>query len=655
MRRMLLHFREVTAKGSNHLSALEASDFPAAANMTTGWIVGTTAPTVYSLMEAGVERAAATFGATELPNANPDNTLGDSFRTGMLFGTFAAGTWKITLTVRGITSGGDADGYFRLRVYKGGLPTGFDAGELTTQNERIGPFTNIATGSDTTVQATFTLPEFTCGGEYLFFQFAWEISGAGGAAGRDVHFREGSCYTTSTEFEPDYKKFFFKDAIASGSNHLSLQDGGPALTDATTVTGWTVGTTAPTVYARMAQGVERAAGTFAAGDQPDGAPDNTLGDCFRTERKLNGKIAVGSGIGYTTTMAVIAVTSGGDQDGAFRIRFWKSPNADGSSATEIESGPVNGPPYTNVGTGAESSAGSAAATWLSTVVTFDDEYLFFQVAWKITGAGGAATRDILIRVGDDCWVVEGWTDTKRVFWLTENLAPGGTLHRCMDEGEPPATATMGTGWTVGTTTPTKYQQMFATLEASAAGFGAGVLPDGSPDAATGDCFRSRGTMKGHFKPGTWKLDFPVIGVSGGGDQDGAISIRILKGSDDGGSGAIDVGGGVLTGSTVTDLTTSAEQISAVSATLQGFEMDNEYLFIQVAWKITGAGGAAGRDVLLRVGANARILTSEWVPDTPINSALLNQRAMSVKKVASAQSVAALPPTPRGGRVQCIMV
>ena len=59
--------------------------------------------------------------------------------------------------------------------------------------------------------------------------------------------------------------------------------------------------------------------------------------------------------------------------------------------------------------------------------------------------------------------------------------------------------------------------------------------------------------------------------------------------------------GIRIGSLVTNLSTSVAQSSAASMFVPVFKLNNEYLFFQVAWEITGAGAAADRDVLVRYG------------------------------------------------------
>jgi len=191
--------------------------------------------------------------------------------------------------------------------------------------------------------------------------------------------------------------FYLLDSLASSSNHYSLQEGGAPPTTATTGTGWTVGTTASLNYARMSAGVERAAGTFGSTQQPNGGPDNTLGDCWRSDL-LNITIPGGQ---WHVDIPVIAVSSGGDIAGSMFVRLWRSANADGSSATEITAGSQVTNNASNLTT---STPQILTKVFTLGDVTLTNEYLFMQIAWAILTAGGAADRDVLIRVGQEAWI-----------------------------------------------------------------------------------------------------------------------------------------------------------------------------------------------------------------------------------------------------------
>ncbi len=186
--------------------------------------------------------------------------------------------------------------------------------------------------------------------------------------------------------------FYCNDPIASGSNAGTLQQTVPPAS--TSTTGWTVGTQLASPYACQVYNTEIGGAQFTATPKPDVPPVNSAEDSWRFGPST-GTFSLGT---WYSSISVIAVTSGGDQDGRLRARLWRSPNPTGTPATEItaSSGVMVGTTVTNLSTTvAQSSSASAriAAFFIS------NEYIFYQVAWEITGVGGAADRDVLVRYG----------------------------------------------------------------------------------------------------------------------------------------------------------------------------------------------------------------------------------------------------------------
>ena len=192
------------------------------------------------------------------------------------------------------------------------------------------------------------------------------------------------------------KTFYLKDALASGSNHLSLQDGGSPPGQVRISTGWVVSTLAATRYARMDSQTERASSAHLTTPvQPDGAPDNTLGDCFRSENMINGTFANAN---WSLSFQVEGETrSTSTHDGILRIRIWKSANQNGSSPTELTGATITTTQYVNL---ANSAFQIITLTWSPGVaITLTDEYLFIQIAHQLDGAGSNANSDTHLAVG----------------------------------------------------------------------------------------------------------------------------------------------------------------------------------------------------------------------------------------------------------------
>jgi len=169
----------------------------------------------------------------------------------------------------------------------------------------------------------------------------------------------------------------------------------------------------------------------------------------------------------------------------------------------------------------------------------------------------------------------------------------------------PAASTSTTGWTVGTVASGNYSRQSYNNEVATAGFSTTAQPAGAPVNQAQDCWRY-GLSTGTFSGDTWYSSLSVIGVTSGGDQDGRARFRLWRSSNADGTVATDVAAGTFLGTTITNLSTTVAQSSSASVFVPTFALANEYLFLQAAWEITGAGGAVDRDVLVRYGSMSAI-------------------------------------------------
>lgn len=154
-------------------------------------------------------------------------------------------------------------------------------------------------------------------------------------------------------------------------------------------------------------------------------------------------------------------------------------------------------------------------------------------------------------------------------------------------GAAPDTATMTTGWTVGTTAAGNYSKMAFGSERAANTFTATPAPGSSPDSSLKDAYRL-GPLTGTFAAGTWTFSVPVIADTAAGGADGKVRVRVFTSANADGSGATEVTSGAVSLSTVTDLTTSTQQVSSGSVSLAEVTLSNAYLFVCLGWEITGA-------------------------------------------------------------------
>jgi hypothetical protein len=168
--------------------------------------------------------------------------------------------------------------------------------------------------------------------------------------------------------------FYFSNPVIGGGSAGTLALTAP--TASTSTTGWIVGTTVANRYSRQTYNSEIAAANFTSTAQPSGAPTGSAQDCWRLSTATS--LLFSSGTWYSS-LSVIAVTSGGIQDGRARFRLWRSANADGTSATELTQGTMIGTTVTNLSTTVAQS--SSASTFIA-ASNLTSEFLFAQVAWE---------------------------------------------------------------------------------------------------------------------------------------------------------------------------------------------------------------------------------------------------------------------------------
>jgi hypothetical protein len=187
---MLLTTLSTLATAANH-GALQIEGVPPALVNSGGWIVGTTSAGQYARRAFGVLRDASTFGATPEPSNGPDNVRGDCARSELLTGVIVAGDWDLSVSVAGqFGSGGPQQGRPRIRLWRGTVPTGAGATEITS---------GAVVGSTVSTQftlavatATVALGEIVLEDEYLFIQYAWEIVTAAASVNHRVLFGAGA-------------------------------------------------------------------------------------------------------------------------------------------------------------------------------------------------------------------------------------------------------------------------------------------------------------------------------------------------------------------------------------------------------------------------------------------------------------------------------
>lgn len=171
------------------------------------------------------------------------------------------------------------------------------------------------------------------------------------------------------------------------------------------------------------------------------------------------------------------------------------------------------------------------------------------------------------------------------------------------------------GWVVSVTAAGNYSSYYNDVERAASTFGATAQPDGTLDTTNGDFWTSPSPLTGSFAATDWTIYAAVRANTRAAGQDGRMRARIFKGTNQNGSGATEITSSATNGTTVTDLLTSATQVSTITINPGTFTCTNEYVFIQLAWEITGDATNATADVNLRIGngssSGCRVVTSDF--------------------------------------------
>lgn len=165
---------------------------------------------------------------------------------------------------------------------------------------------------------------------------------------------------------------------------------------ATRVDGWTVGKITSGNSCDFDAGTKQLATAFTSNTtfpKPASLLTGATANAFKSENRYLGTFAAAN---WALTFAVRAIT-GSAQTGRMRARVFASPNADGSSARDLNGAllPIGG----STAAITSSADGTSLITWTAPAITLSTEYLFVVVAWEIVVASGSNNGDALLRTG----------------------------------------------------------------------------------------------------------------------------------------------------------------------------------------------------------------------------------------------------------------
>ena len=206
----VLYFLNTAATSPNWFGSMqEGGVAPGAAVTTAGFNPAKTAVTTPyfrgrwgASAKATAAQAASYIDSTSGPAKGTGATIttaGDSFITPSAYsGTFAAGAWTLTLSMRPSTV--TVTGRLRMRVWASQNADGTSARELTSGALAGSINTQSSTTTTYTAGLTWSPGAITLNSEYIFFQIEWQETTAGTASGSATGLYLGTALVTTTDF-----------------------------------------------------------------------------------------------------------------------------------------------------------------------------------------------------------------------------------------------------------------------------------------------------------------------------------------------------------------------------------------------------------------------------------------------------------------------
>lgn len=183
--------------GTAHQEMAQAAPAAALATPAVGWITATNGASLFAHFDAQSEVARTLFtaGAKPATTINTGAGAGNGWRsTSPYTGTFQAGTWTLTMTVRSVTAAYTGRFRIRGRLYRATGADGTGASDIAGGADVVSATTtaNLSTTVDTALTLSFTVGQTTFASEYVFVTLAAETVTAGGGTTQDANLRVGS-------------------------------------------------------------------------------------------------------------------------------------------------------------------------------------------------------------------------------------------------------------------------------------------------------------------------------------------------------------------------------------------------------------------------------------------------------------------------------
>lgn len=191
--------------GDNEIHYIARETPPSASycNNNSGWLLGLKPENLYCRMNY---RAEISFNSPTAVSQSWSSSIvttagdGDCIQIGPLNGTFEAGRWEYSQSLKSNSSATGGTGSMLIFVWTGSNSNGSNAGRVLNYASTSSA---VHTKFKDTTTCSFDLPAMDLSGKYIFFQIQWWILVAGTNSGGDVNFYFGD-YSASMFKTPPY-------------------------------------------------------------------------------------------------------------------------------------------------------------------------------------------------------------------------------------------------------------------------------------------------------------------------------------------------------------------------------------------------------------------------------------------------------------------
>jgi len=217
-------------------------------------------------------------------------------------------------------------------------------------------------------------------------------------------------------------------------------------------------------------------------------------------------------------------------------------------------------------------------------------------------------------------------------WYLNDATDAGGWQKLAEVVASPATT--AAGWVVGTGS-TNHSELFANTERASSTFTGTTVPDGSLDTTNKDAFPSPYPLWGSFASANWAWQFAVRSPTQGGAADGRIRFRLVAADADG-SNPTEITAGQQQATIATNVDNASDFTSTSTFNPGAFTVLNKFLFIQIAWERTGAGGMTTTNIRFRTGS-AATPTGTVITTSNFTNALIPTRYQRVNQAVNRAS------------------